>query len=407
MYPSSVRAIRDALDEVPGALRLDPQPEDTGAGGEPGSPIWISNPDAEGPALDSPSSMPDDDAEGGTVDEPLVIFEVPPTVTDADLRNALGDERIGELQRLHQIRGVDALGWYLTFHQLHSQHGVHLTFEGVAWLAIQFFGSLNMPLARKLELAFHAILRHELFHFEADCMIANWELTNGVELYWSSRRYRNAKGYIELEEGLANAYMLRGFKHPTRLLANAPGAYAALRKFSLLQGAGYEDGPTLVGSRTSYLSGCRDLSAMYREAAEHGTWPVPKAFDPVMVYPNPARIDWTRCPIMIYDQVGIFESLGIRPAYFQVVIDIEETDRFLRAFRSLDRSIQRRWEASKDGLSRSTALKSLDFKHWSKEGPDVYSVRVGGNFRAHLRYDRQQSRWFAEAIGDHKKMKHG
>jgi len=150
MYPPSIRAIRDALDEVPGALRLDPQPEDTGAGRDPGSPIWISDPDAEGRALDSPSSVPEDDAEEGTVDEPLVIFEVPPTVTDADLRNALGDERIGELQRLHQIRGVDALGWYLTFHQLHSQHGVHLTFEGVAWLAIQFFGSLDMPLARKL-----------------------------------------------------------------------------------------------------------------------------------------------------------------------------------------------------------------------------------------------------------------
>jgi hypothetical protein len=373
MYPPSIRAIRDALDEVPGALRLEPQPEDAGAGGDPGSPIWISDPNTDGWAVDSPS-VPDDDTEEGAIDEPVVVFEVPPSVTDADLRHALGEDRIGELHRLHQLRGVDALGWYLTFHQLHSQYGVHITLEGVVWLAVEFFGTLNVSLARKLELAFHAILRHELFHFEADCMIANWELTNGVELYWSSRRYRNAQGYIELEEGLANAYMLRGFKHPTRLLANSPGAYAALRKFTLLQGAGYKEGPRLVGSRTSYLSGCRDLAASYREAAAHGTWSVPAAFDSVMLYPSPTKIDWTRCPILVYDKAGVFESLGIRPAYFQSVTGIEETERFLRAFRGLDRSIQRRWELSKDGLSRSTALKSLDFKQWSKEGPDVYSV---------------------------------
>jgi hypothetical protein len=126
-----------------------------------------------------------------------------------------------------------------------------------------------------------------------------------------------------------------------------------------------------------------------------------------MVYPSPTKIDWTRCPIMMYDRADIFRSLGIRPSYFGVVTGIEETDKFQHEFRKLDRSIQKRWYKSKLDLERSTSLKSLGFKQWDKIGPDWYSVRVGSNFRAHLRYERDGSRWFAEAIGDHKKMRHG
>ena len=318
----------------------------------------------------------------------------------------MGEKRIGELQQLHQVRGVDALGWYLTFHQLHSQHGIHIPLEGAAWLALTFLNPLELPLGRKLELAFQAILRHELFHFEADCMIANWELTAGVEVYWSSRKHRNTNGYIELEEALANAYMLRGFKHPTRLLRNAPGAYGALKESCSRQSAGYKDGPVYTESRTRYLSRCRELSWSYREAAQ-ADWSVPSAFDAVMVYPSPTKIDWKRCPIMLYDRADIFRSLGIRPSYFEVVTGIEETDKFQHEFRKLDRSIQKRWYKSKLGLERSTSLTSLGFERWDKIGPDWYSVRVGGNFRAHLRYERDGSRWFAEAIGDHKKMGHG
>ncbi|MDP7724169.1 hypothetical protein [Mycobacterium sp. TY814] len=145
-------------------------------------------------------------------------FGTPSTVTDADIWRILGEERFGALDALQQIRGIDALGWYMTFHQRSSQHGVHIPVEGVLWLVLNVFDKVRLPLARRIEIAFHAILRHEIFHFAADCMAANWELATGVEVYWSSRGHQNALGHIELEEGLANAYMLRGFKHPSRLL---------------------------------------------------------------------------------------------------------------------------------------------------------------------------------------------
>lgn len=109
-----------------------------------------------------------------------MIFEVPPKLSDADIRNTLGPE-YGRLERLQQIRGIDALGWYVTFHQRACQHGVHIPMEGVATLVLGALLGCDMPLERKFEVAFQAILRHELFHFEADCMAANWELATGTE----------------------------------------------------------------------------------------------------------------------------------------------------------------------------------------------------------------------------------
>ncbi len=69
--------------------------------------------------------------------------------------------------------------------------------------------------------------------------------------------------------------------------------------------------------------------------------------------------------------------------------------------------IQQLWQMRKNDLARSTTLKSLDFKQWKKAGPNVYSVRVDSSYGAHLRYVRNESVWFAEAIGDHKTMGHG
>ena len=108
---------------------------------------------------------------------------------------------------MQQIKGVDALGWYVTFHQKARQYGVHLPAEGMLVLAVGTLGELPLPLERKIELAFHAILRHELFHFAADCMAANWELSLGMPVYWPAKaKLCNATNYIELEEALANAH---------------------------------------------------------------------------------------------------------------------------------------------------------------------------------------------------------
>ncbi|MET9202149.1 hypothetical protein [Gordonia sp. NPDC003585] len=402
----SVATIRRTLMHVPEALRDDePTPEYVADDNDPALEVW--NPErVEGSLAPVEHSGEALDASPVT-DEPLVTFEVPPQVTDADLRYALGDERIRELQRLEQIRGIDALGWYVTFHQRSYQHGVHIPLDGVIHLARQAFSQLELPVERKLELAFHAIARHELFHFAADCMTANWELATGVAVRWPGQaKYRNTDGYDEYEEGLANAYMLRGFKHPSRVLANSGGAYSALKGYCRRQPAGYRDGPDYARSRSAYLENCGRLSHDYHGASE-APWHAPGALDPLIFYPNIVRIDWTRCPIIIHDSGKLLEQLGIGISSFRAIASIVETAGFTKSLCKLDRRLQRQWQMRKDDLARSTDLRSLDFKRWKPGGKDCYSVRVDGNYRAHLRYNSSEFTWAAEQIGDHKRMGHG
>ncbi|MDT5148278.1 MAG: hypothetical protein QOI01_11, partial [Mycobacterium sp.] len=87
----------------------------------------------DGPGVDAEL---DDGSEEGPTDEPAVIFEVPPAVTDTDIRNALGEDRLHEIDQLLQLRGTDALGWYMTFHQKAVQHGVYIPLEGVLKLGL-------------------------------------------------------------------------------------------------------------------------------------------------------------------------------------------------------------------------------------------------------------------------------
>ena len=96
-----------------------------------------------------------EEAEDNILDEPPVVFEVPPGITESDIRDILGEETITELQRQQQIRGIDALGWYVTFHQRRYQHGVHIPIEGVAKLSIQLLlsGKVNLPLDRMMDLS--------------------------------------------------------------------------------------------------------------------------------------------------------------------------------------------------------------------------------------------------------------
>jgi mRNA-degrading endonuclease RelE of RelBE toxin-antitoxin system len=401
----SVRAIRNALEDIPGALRQDPLPEDARGGTDPAAEIWVSDPGggSESIALDSPDPTTDDDA---TSDGPAVIFEIPPEVTDADIQHILGQDAFTEMKRLHEIRGVDALGWYVTFHQRTAQHGVHIPLEGALLLAGRAFSQLPVSDERKVNLAFHAILRHEIFHFAADCMAANWELATGTDVYWKAKeKHRNAQGYVEQEEALANAYMLRGFQHPRRLLANSGGASPALRTYTKRQPAGYKDAHLHAKSRAAYVAGCRDLSTQVQHASGQG-WPVPPALHTLLLYADPFRIDWTRCPIVISDRFDLRGQLGINVEFFTSVPQVTETPKFQKSLAKLDQPIRRMWLDQKHKLAQSTSLNSLGFQQWKKGGPDCYSVHVG-SYRAHLQLDRDQSTWSALDIGTHLAMGHG
>jgi len=402
LSPPSVFAIRVALEEIPGAIRLDPTPEDTAAGRDLGMPVLHLG----GEGFDRVGRLiPSDADEAAAASErPEVIFEVPPKVTDAEVFEALG-EGPGEVARQVQVKGTDALGWYVTFHQRAAQHGVYLPIEGIATLAVGALGPLALPLERRLEIAFHAILRHELYHFEADCMAANWELALGRRVYWWAKdEFSDLPGYKDLEEALANAYMLRGLRHPGGALRNSRGSYDALKAFCELQPRGYRDGPVYAKSRTKYVEGCRALSANF-ETTSAGEWEVPAdVLDTLIFYPNPFQIDWRRCPILVFDRFGILNTLGIGVDFFETITGVVESPSFLRDLRKHGRQLEDKWDRRKERLSRSVGH---EVERWRPGGPNCYSVRIDDNFRAHLRRDPANGSWIAESVGDHKSMGHG
>jgi hypothetical protein len=131
------------------------------------------------------------------------------------------------------------------------------------------------------------------------------------------------------------------------------------------------------------------------------------ALDTLIFYPNAFRIDWRRCPILIHDELGLLQTLGIDVSFFETITGIVEAQSFLKALAKLGGKVEARWQRRKVDLARSVHLNGVGFQRWKPGGTDCYSVRLDGNFRVHLKRDGMKNCWIAEQIGDHKSMGHG
>ena len=132
------------------------------------------------------------------------------------------------------------------------------------------------------------------------------------------------------------------------------------------------------------------------------TW----AIDFTAAYPLNPKAAWRYCPIFLLDDG---KQHGIPPLYLKLfarLAAIQETEHFQSALQKLAEPIQKKWADLKERLS-SAITPGADFKKWPPGGPGVFSVRVGANFRAHLRYISQSQHWLAIQIGTHKELGHG
>jgi hypothetical protein len=265
----SIHTIRISLAEIDGALVDDPSTSPVDTGKIPCVQIH----DPEGgvqPTEDLLGKAPSDEENDETDnDEASIIFEIPPELDDRQVREALSQHPGRDFERLVQLNGVDALGWYLPFHQQIAQHGIYISSAGALWLAKRCFGQkysddVRTDISTKLHYAVHAILRHETFHFAAECMAANWELSTGAPCYLkANKELKSEAGYIEKEEALANAYMLRGFRWASSATRGAKATHS-LNAVTRASPRGYNLGVDYVAS-ARYEYGCRDLALDYHE----------------------------------------------------------------------------------------------------------------------------------------------
>ncbi len=336
------------------------------------------------------------------------IFEVG---ADVDERfPGLGGQEGKKIQQSVQLHGMDALGWYVSFHNPGLQWGIYVPISGIVYLIQHAFAGLSAPIATKSHLAFHAILNHELFHFATDYAIAQAELSHQEPWYVPAQEaFRADKpDYCVTEEQLANAYMLSAFRSMKSDL-RVRGKQAALRAFVKQQPEGYRDAlsvRSLHWDRLLATLACRYGSCGKKSAGHSFLWNPSLGYDWLRQFTIHPRVDWRYCPIHL---VADSARLGIPPGWLSVfsrLSSIEETVEFRKTLETLTSPIQRAWERTKHKLGIAITA-GVDFKKWDNGGNDLFSVRVNDNFRAHLRRRKESDDWLAVAIGNHKEMGHG
>jgi len=412
----SIHRVRDSLADIPGALIDKPSTPTSGVdiGDLPCVPI--NQPEhAEGQSSDATLARPEsadqyDQPEDSIDDDTPIVFEIPPELDERTVREHLGRDQGSEFERLIEVSGTDAIGWYFPFHQTIAQHGIYISSSRALMFALRVFQRKYSEdfvenLSRQLQYAVHAVVRHEAFHFATECMAANWELATGTACYLRAREgLRGSSGYVELEEALANAYMIRGFRWQSAVTTGAQ-ATPSLKAFCISQPAGYKDGPKYV-TTAKYEATCRRLAFGYHETMSVD-WHAPRmSFDALPLFPNASRIDWRRCPVILVDERNVFSLLGIVPKFINTIVIYQQTDGFQKMLHHLGSDIHKKWEQTKEKLVQSTGRGGLDFKPWPARGKGWFSVRVDRSVRAHLRQDSGSGQWYAEEIGRHDAMGH-
>lgn len=334
------------------------------------------------------------------------LFEVPPELRPADLAHELAKNDDGDFSRKLQLWGLDALAHYVPFHYVGIQHGIYLHSLGVSklWLSLYQSGwRSSKTLQEQLGYCMAALMRHEAFHFEAEQMVSNLEMITREPLYIRAKEILKepADGIHEKEEALANAYMLRGFRYPSRTLSGS-GISKYLKAFTLRMPRGYRDAIACF-EEPYWSSKRRKLSYEYYATASVKR--EVRTVDLALLYPSVGPIDTRKCPVVFDDNDNLFSKIGIVPL-IDSIPEVGESEKFKKQLSKMKcERIQKEWLRTKTKLAVDVQQRSLDFKQWSKGGADVFSVRVNREARAHIR-KLWDNCWLAEEIGHHDQMGH-
>jgi len=296
-------------------------------------------------------------------------------------------------------RGIDALGWYVSFHLRGAQFGIYIKVSGLAWLAnhLLSFKPDSIDPVHAAQSALDSIVLHEWAHFLVDRMVLQMENAYGVPI-WAEQYDKNFP-LRDREEGIANAYMLR--RSLLGRSRNVPPLRAAMLNFVKQQPKAYRDALSFwkIGSACT-MEVVNLAYALREEITDKGVaeWERLGGFDE---FPN-----WKDVPVILVDDC-LRQRLHLAPAFIHAIERIDESKAFETALGKLGTQAATRWDKTKGKLAASTFGNGLDFKPWPKGGKGMFSVRVNSELRAHLRFVSHQLPWIAEMIGHHGPMGHG
>jgi len=392
--------IRTALETVPDVF-YDFDPEEASRGNQGGvRAIWEGQMEAEFADTVAPS----EESLESEVSIPQFeeLFEYGAEI-DLDLiRDVMGGTAGNDIQRSVQVRGVDALAWYVSFHMRGAQWGIYIPLSSIAFMIGRVFSSINAAPEDLLKLAVRSLHQHEMFHFAMDYASSQIEILTKRPCHKPSRSLRDERcNYIVLEEQLANANMIRSFWG-----RSLRGKTQALRSFVSMQPRGYRDAPQSTDG-TAFRQDCDLLVGRYVNSVGEHSEQALSGLDGIGVLPR-MPVDWRYCPIhLISDE----HTCGLDSRWldlFQRIEAVVESTTFRKNLSRMPKPVQATWEEVKSRLSQTTAGAGLDFKFWKRTtGGSVYSVRLSRQHRAHLVIDRETRGWTAVDVGTHSVMGHG
>jgi hypothetical protein len=416
-----ISAIRKALDHIPDS-RMKFDPEEDFLGNQDGvqvNTIW----DREGAIQDTneASLLADDslnDKNNKEAEDNRSLYNVPQIepifefgADIDDKQPLLSGDKEQQIKKSIELKGMDALAAYLSFHVDRAQWGIYIPESSIEYMVNNCFPALPARLETKRHLAFHSLLSHELFHFATDYMVAQFEMI-WRESIWIGMREQLKKRkprYWEREEKLANAYMLRSLRMMGPDM-NVKGKLGAMRSFFADQPSGYREGGKVRSwqwdEELKQLAHDYFFSSDSVFLGEADPLRLEFPIDFSALYPLNPRIDWRYCTIHVLNDQG---GSGLPKIYlnpFTRIQNIVETDSFLRELRQLPKQIQKKWYKFK--RLASTELSSNNRpKKWPPLGEDSYSVKIDDNYRAHLRVHSGGQKWTTIGIGNHAEMGHG
>jgi hypothetical protein len=406
MKQKTVRELRQSLEGLVSEAFYDIDPQESTAGTQDAVSLWSDVPEGliNRSAADTPGAR-DQTSELETEISLEEVFEFGADI-DSELAKAmLGGTRSESIRQSVLVKGVDALAFYVTLHAKGAQWGIYIPISSILYLGHIFASTVTADWNTCLKLAFRCLHQHELFHFATDYFAVQLELLTGEPCSKPARCLRDPKfGYVVLEEKLANTQMLRALARPPAPL-RARNRMGALRKFVALQPAGYSDA-LQVKSRDQFDALSDDLAQNYIKCIDSD----PRGIDAInymALYPRWPTIDWRYCPVHVVHDEKRLDLPILDIIRFVNIPALYETDRFRQQVLGLPAPLQKSWQKAKLQLKETTALGGLNFKLWERTGDgDVYSIRLSKAYRAHLRYNRAEQRWYAEKVGDHQRMGH-
>lgn len=322
--------------------------------------------------------------------------------SDFDYQEGAKEIFIGSDRQVRE-QGIDALAWYVSFHVEKAPWGIFIPISSLAYIEHRYLQSRRRSRSLKWEVAFQLLWEHEIFHFATDYAVAQWEILLQRPCWTAlSNKRLKAQKFLEVEEKLANAHMLRtlepGWPKSVRL---------AVRKFIQQQPAGYSEAPDFLQDER-FEAELMELTKTYVGAFGHeyglNFWTA--RFDYSAFFPLSPRIELGKCPIHVIQDESRLGIPQISVQFLRCIQQIIETEAFTKKLAGLPENIIRRWHKKKEmlavGIPRHPEFEKL---HGRLDG--LFSIRLNDNFRAHLRPVPSSQAWEAVAVGTHKEMGHG